>query len=69
MYNVFHWYILTEKIFGGHFMAVASLVLGIIALCLSIGIGAAGMGWIGIAVFLTAICLFFVRKFKPAPSA
>lgn len=62
MYNVFRWYILTEKIFGGHFMAVASLVLGIIALCLSIGIGAAGMGWIGsicgiVGIVLAAITL------------
>ena len=36
-------------------MGVASLVLGIIALLISIGAGAAGMGWIGSICAVLAI--------------
>ena len=46
-------------------MGVASLVLGIIALVVSIGTGAAGMGWIGSICGIIAIILGAIARKKP----
>lgn len=47
-------------------MGTASLVLGIIALVISVGAGAAGMGWIGSICALVAIILGAIAKKDPA---
>lgn len=46
-------------------MGVASLVLGIIALVISIGAGAAGMGWIGSICGIIAIILGAIARKNP----
>lgn len=46
-------------------MGVASLVLGIIALLISIGAGAAGMGWIGSICAVLAIIFGAIGKKNP----
>ncbi len=46
-------------------MAVASLVLGIISLLISLGFGAAGMGWIGSICGVLAIILGAIAKKNP----
>ena len=46
-------------------MGVASLVLGIISLLISIGAGAAGMGWIGSICGIIAIILGAIAKKNP----
>ena len=46
-------------------MGVASLVLGIISLLISIGAGAAGMGWIGSICGIIAIILGAIARKKP----
>lgn len=47
-------------------MAVASLILGIIALVLSVGAGAAGMGWVGSICGIVAIILGAIARKDPA---
>ncbi len=47
-------------------MAVASLILGIIALVLSVGAGAAGMGWVGSICGIVAIILGAIARKNPA---
>ena len=47
-------------------MAVASLVLGIIALVLSFGIGAIGLGWIGSICGIIAIVFGAISRKDPA---
>ena len=47
-------------------MGVALLVLGIIALLISVGAGAAGMGWVGSICGLLAIILGAIAKKDPA---
>lgn len=46
-------------------MGVASLILGIISLLISIGAGAAGMGWIGSICGIIAIILGAIAKKNP----
>lgn len=46
-------------------MGVASLVLGIISLVISIGAGAAGLGWIGSICGILAIIFGAVAKKNP----
>lgn len=46
-------------------MGVASLVLGIISLVISIGAGFAGMGWIGSICGIIAIILGAIAKKNP----
>ena len=46
-------------------MGVASLVLGIISLVISIGAGFAGMGWIGSICGIIAIILGAIARKKP----
>lgn len=46
-------------------MGVASLVLGIISLLISIGVGAFGMGWIGSICGIVAIILGAIARKKP----
>ena len=46
-------------------MGVASLVLGIISLVISIGAGAAGLGWIGSICGILAIIFGAVEKKNP----
>lgn len=46
-------------------MGIASLVLGIISLVLSIGVGAAGLGWIGSICGIVAIVLGAMARKKP----
>lgn len=47
-------------------MGVASLVLGIISLLISLGAGAAGMGWVGSICGILAIVLGAIAKKDPA---
>jgi hypothetical protein len=46
-------------------MGVASLVLGIISLLISIGAGAVGMGWIGSICGIIAIVLGAIARKNP----
>lgn len=46
-------------------MGVASLILGIISLLISIGAGVTGMGWIGSICGIIAIILGAVARKKP----
>ncbi len=46
-------------------MAVASLVLGIIALFISLGGGVAGMGWVGSICGIIAIIFGSISRKKP----
>ncbi len=47
-------------------MAVASLILGIIALVLAVGTGVAGLGWIGSICGIIAIILGAISRKDPA---
>ena len=44
------------------FMAIAALVLGIVSLVSSLGLGAVGFGWIGTIMAITAIVLGAISK-------